>query len=59
MNWPPIINMAVAMVLAALLPKAEHPIAVLLGWVGIGYTIFISYMLGYIDATKGENNDSN
>ncbi len=53
MNWPPIINMAVAMVLAALLPKAEHPIAVLLGWVGIGCAIFISYMLGYIDAANG------
>ena len=54
MNWPPIINMVTAMALAALLPKAEHPIAVLLGWVGIGCAIFISYMLGYIDAAKGE-----
>jgi len=56
MNWPPIINMVVAMVLAALLPKAEHPIAILLGWVGIGCAIFVSYMLGYIDAMKGEKN---
>ena len=54
MNWPPIINMVAAMALAALLPNAEHPIAVLLGWVGIGCAIFISYMLGYIDAAKGE-----
>ena len=54
MNWLPIINMVAAMSLAALLPNAEHPIAVLLGWVGIGCTIFISYMLGYIDAAKGE-----
>ena len=54
MNWPPIINMVAAMALAALLPTAEHPIAVLLGWVGIVCTIFISYMLGYIDAAKGE-----
>ena len=53
MNWLPIINMVAAMSLAALLPNAEHPIAVLLGWVGIGCTIFISYMLGYIDAAKG------
>ena len=54
MNWLPIINMVAAMSLAALLPNAEHPIAVLLGWVGIGCAIFISYMLGYIDAAKGE-----
>ena len=52
MNWLPIINMVAAMALAALLPNAEHPIAVLLGLVGIGCTIFISYMLGYIDAAK-------
>ena len=52
MNWLSVINMVVTMVLAALLPKAEHPIAVLLGWVGIGCAIFISYMLGYIDAAK-------
>ena len=52
MNWLPIINMVAAMTQAALLPKAEHPIAVLLGLVGIVCTIFISYMLGYIDATK-------
>lgn len=57
MNWLPIINMVAAMALAALLPNAEHPIAVLLGWVGIGCAIFISYMLGYIDAAKGESND--
>ena len=56
MNWPPIINMVTAMVLAAVLPKVEHPIAVLLGLVGIGCAIFISYMLGYIDAVKGESN---
>ena len=56
MNWPPIINTIAAMILAALLPKAEHPIAVLLGLVGIGCAIFISYMLGYIDAEKGESN---
>lgn len=56
MNWPPIINTIAAMILAALLPKAEHSIAVLLGLVGIGCTIFISYMLGYIDAMKGESN---
>ena len=53
MNWPPIINMVAAMALAALLPNAEHPIAVLLGWVGIGCAIFNSYVLGYIDAAKG------
>ena len=57
MNWPLILNMVTAMALAALLPKAEHPIALLLGWVGIVCTIFISYMLGYIDAAKGESND--
>ena len=56
MNWLPIINMVAAMALAALLPNAEHPIAVLLGWVGIGCAIFISYMLGYSDAAKGESN---
>ena len=56
MNWLPIINMVAAMSLAALLPNAEHPIAVLLGWVGIGCAIFISYMLGYIDAAKEEKN---
>ena len=54
MNWPSIINMVAALVLAALLPNAEHPIAVLLGWVGIGCAIIISYLLGYIDAAKGE-----
>lgn len=52
MNWPPILNMATAMALATLLPKAEHPIAVLLGWAGIGCAIFISYMLGYIEGRK-------
>lgn len=56
MNWPPIINMVAAMSLAALLPNAKHPIAVLLGWVGIGCAIFTSYMLGYLDAAKGERN---
>ena len=56
MNWLPIINMIAAMVLAALLPKAEHPIAELLGLVGIGCAIFISYMLGYIDAASGGSN---
>lgn len=55
MNWLPIINMVAAMAIAALLPNAEHPIAVLLGLVGIGCAIFISYMLGYIDAAKGES----
>ena len=56
MNWRLIINMVAAMTIATLLPNAEHPIVILLGLVGIGCAIFISYMLGYIDAAKGESN---